>query len=140
VPYVLENLTDGQEPSVRAIGSADDAPEGAVVVEEAPLAGWIWDAAAKAMRERTQTEALSYARAQKEAELRDAADAWYRGNIRSFEGAIVTAKYGRSGLTALNAEERAIFDEMNANYTKLKNLIGQVRVAASLEDLEGISW
>ncbi len=47
---------------------------------------------------------------------------------------------GRSGLTALNAEERAIFDEMNANYTKLKNLIVQTRAATTLSEVEAIQW
>ena len=60
--------------------------------------------------------------------------------MRSFEGAIVVAKYGRSGLTALNTEERAVFDAMNANYTKLKNLIVQARAAATVEALEAIAW
>jgi hypothetical protein len=85
-------------------------------------------------------EILTEARASKEAELRGAADGWYQENVRSFEGAIVTAKYGRSGLTALNAEERAVFDAMNANYTKLKNLIVQARAAATLGEVEAISW
>jgi hypothetical protein len=85
-------------------------------------------------------EILTEARASKEAELRGAADGWYQENVRSFEGAIVTAKYGRSGLTALNTEERAVFDAMNANYQKLKNLIVQVRAAATLEEVEDISW
>jgi hypothetical protein len=85
-------------------------------------------------------EILVATREAKEAELRGAADSWYQANVRSFEGAIVTAKYGRSGLTALNAEERAVFDEMSANYTRLKGLITQVRAAATVEELEGISW
>jgi hypothetical protein len=83
---------------------------------------------------------LAEAKVNKEAELRDRADSWYQGSVRSFEGAIVTAKYGRSGLTALNAEERAVFDEMNANYTRLKNLIGQVRAAATVSEVEAIFW
>jgi hypothetical protein len=40
----------------------------------------------------------------------------------------------------LNAEERAIFDEMNANHTRLKNLIGQVRAATTVGEVEAISW
>jgi hypothetical protein len=85
-------------------------------------------------------EILTERREAKEVELRGAADGWYQANVRSFEGAIVTAKYGRSGLTALNAEERAVFDAMNANYTRLKGLIVQVRAAATLEEVEAISW
>jgi hypothetical protein len=83
---------------------------------------------------------LPQVRLRKEAELRDAADSWYQGSVRSFESAIVTAKYGRGGLTALGTEERAIFDEMNANYTKLKNLIGQVRAATTVAEVEAVVW
>jgi len=85
-------------------------------------------------------EILTDAKAQKEAELRDAADQWYQADVRSFEGAIVTAKYGRGGLTALSTEERAVFDEMNANYTKLKNLVASVRAASTVEEVEAVTW
>jgi len=40
----------------------------------------------------------------------------------------------------MRGEERAIFDEMDANYTKLKSLVGQVRAAATVTEVEGISW
>jgi hypothetical protein len=138
MPYVLENLVEGREPSVRAVGDASDAPEGSYVVEEAPPADHIWDATARQMRARTQAESLSYAKAAKEAGLRDAADRWYRQNVRAFEGAVVVHKIDRG--FALNAEEQAIRNAMNANYTKLKNLIGQVRAAATVAEVEAISW
>jgi hypothetical protein len=85
-------------------------------------------------------EIFEEAKAQKEAELRDAATGWYETNIRSFEGSIVVAKYGRSGLTALNAEERVVFDGMNASYTRLKGLIVQVRGATTVAEVEDIRW
>jgi hypothetical protein len=85
-----------------------------------------------------QVASLEAVQAAKEAELRDAADAWYRQNVRAFEGAVVIHKIDR-GL-ALNAEETAIRDAMTANYTKLKDLIAQVRAAQSLAELEAVSW
>lgn len=86
------------------------------------------------------TSLLASHKETKEQELRNAADAWYRENIRSFEGAVVVAKYGRGGLTALSTEERAVFDSMNANYTKLKGLVSAVRVATSVAEVKGITW
>jgi hypothetical protein len=124
---------------VRAHEDAD-SEAGEVAVDEMPAPGAVWDASSGELRERTAAEELERARKEKEAGLRDAADGWYQGSVRAFEGAIVTAKYGRSGLTALNAEERAIFDEMNANYTKLRNLIGQVRAATTVQDVESVEW
>jgi hypothetical protein len=121
---------DGQQVSVRTYHpeTMDDPRDYEVLVEDLPpdVEEAVWDGAAGTLRAGTTTEELAEAKRLKEAELRDTADAWYQANVRSFEGAIVTAKYGRSGLTALSAEERVVFDEMNANYTKLKNLIGQV--------------
>ena len=121
----------------RATG--EECEGGEVYVEELST-GDVWDAASQDLRARTAAETLADARSDKEAELRDAADSWYQANVRSFEGAIVTAKYGRSGLTALNTEERAVFDLMSANYTRLKNLIVQARAAATVEALEAIAW
>jgi hypothetical protein len=124
----------------------DGAPLPASTVASRPPEGfhrprWNGEPAGGAWVEgKPAAEIFEEAKAQKEAELRDAADAWYQSSVRSFEGAIVTAKYGRSGLTALNAEERSVFDEMNANYTKLKNLIGQVRAATTIGEVEAVQW
>jgi hypothetical protein len=123
---------------------ADGAPLPASHIESRPQQGFHrpkWSAASLAWVEgKPAADILTEAKANKEAELRDAADSWYRANVRSFEGAIVTAKYGRSGLTALNAEERAVFDSMNANYQRLKDLIVQTRAATTIAEVEAISW
>jgi hypothetical protein len=139
--YLLHPRGDGEEPGYSLVADDYEASVGEVVVDEDP-SGKVWDGPVGELRARTASEDLAYAKAQKEAELRDAANAWYQSSVRGFEGAIVAAKYGRSGLTALNAEERSVFDEMNANYTKLKNLIGQVRDPATdtVAEVEAIAW
>jgi hypothetical protein len=76
----------------------------------------------------------------KESELRDAHEANHQATIRGSEGTIVAAKYGRGGTAALSAEERAVFDEMNANLTKLKSLVSQVRAASTVEAVLAIQW
>jgi hypothetical protein len=114
---------------------------GEVLVDERPDPETsVWDPATSTLRPRTTAEQLAEAKALKEAELRDAADSWYQRSVRSFEGAVVIHKIDR-GL-ALNAEEQAIRDAMNANYQKLKNLIGQVRDPATdtVAKVEAISW
>jgi hypothetical protein len=58
--------------------------------------------------------------------------------VRVFEGTIVAAKWAKN--QALNAEEQAIFTDMNANYTRLKNLISQVRSASTVEAVLAVSW
>jgi hypothetical protein len=78
------------------------------------------------------------AKASKEAELRDAADSWYRMNVRAFEGAVVAAKWAKG--QALLAEEQVVFNDMNASYTRLKSLISQVRAATTVAEVEAISW
>jgi hypothetical protein len=139
VKYLLHLRGDGEEPGYSLVADSYEALEDEVVVDEEPSSK-VWDAATQSLRYRTPSEDLQAAKASKEAELRDAADGWYQGSVRAFEGAIVGSKYGRSGFTALNAEERAIFDEMNANYTRLKDLISQVRAATTVSEVEGISW
>jgi hypothetical protein len=139
VRYLLYLRGDGEEPGYSLVADDYQPQASETVVSESPE-GKVWDASSSSLRERTAAEELSNAKASKEAELRDAADGWYQGSVRAFEGAIVIAKYGRSGLTALNAEERAIFDEMNANYSRLKQLVSQVRAATTVAEVEGISW
>jgi len=133
---------DGQPVGWHGVGDTDELMPYEAYLQDIPegLSEPLWDSASQKLRASTQAEILADARSDKEAELRDAADSWYQANVRSFEGAIVTAKYGRSGLTALNTEERAVFDLMSANYTRLKNLIVQARAAATVEALEAIAW
>jgi hypothetical protein len=139
MPYALMNPKDGETVSYRTIEDEAEATAVEVVVEEAPD-GKVWDSATASLRLRTGAESLEEAKAAKEAALRDQADSWYQANVRSFEGAVVTAKYGRGGLAALSAEERSVFDAMNQNYERLRTLVGQARAASSEEELEGISW
>jgi hypothetical protein len=83
---------------------------------------------------------LAEVRAFQEGALRDAHEANHQATIRGSEGTIVAAKYGRGGLPSLNAEERAVFDEMNANLAKLNSLIGQVRAASSVAAVLAVRW
>jgi hypothetical protein len=99
-----------------------------------------WDPQANALRAPTEQEALLSARTEQEALVRDAANAHYEATTRSFEGAIVAAKYGRGGLSALNAEERIVFDAMNADYVRLKGLIVDIRQATSVEAVQTVVW
>ncbi len=99
----------------------------------------IWDDA-NGPRDPTTVEALQKARADQETLVRNAANAHYEATTRSFEGAIVAAKYGRGGLTALNAEERIVFDTMNADYVRLKGLIVDIRQATSVEAVRAVVW
>ncbi len=102
-------------------------------------AGKIWDDA-NGPRDPTAVEALQKARVDREKLVRDAANAHYEATTRSFEGAIVAAKYGRGGLTALNAEERIVFDTMNADYVRLKGLIVDIRQATTIEAVRAVVW
>ncbi len=100
----------------------------------------VWPQGEAAPRESSTAEALEKARTEQENIVRDAANAHYEASTRSFEGAIVAAKYGRGGLPALNAEERIVFDAMNADYTRLKSLVVQIRAAATVEAVRAVVW
>lgn len=139
MPYEVLDQKDGEPVGYRAVRDQDDADNPTLVFDAIPEDA-VWDATSMKPRQRTATELLQDAKDEKEAELRDAANNWYRQNVRGFEGAIVVGKYGRGGLTALSAEERTVFDSMNANYTKLKSLVASVRSAANVAEVEGISW
>ncbi len=104
------------------------------------VAQMVWPNGAPTPRLPTSTEALEKAREEQEGIVRDAANAHYEASTRSFEGAIVAAKYGRGGLPALNAEERIVFDAMNADYTRLKSLVVQIRAAATVEAVRAVVW
>ncbi len=99
----------------------------------------VWDDT-NGPRNPTSVEALQKARVEQESIVRDAANAHYEATTRSFEGAIVAAKYGRGGLTALNAEERIVFDTMNADYVRLKGLIVNIRQATTIETVRAVAW
>jgi hypothetical protein len=84
------------------------------------------------------TLTLSELKQFKEVELRNAADRWYRENIRLFEGAVVAYKIDRG--QALTAEEQAIRDAMVQNYQRLRSLIGDVLVATTVEAVLAVRW
>jgi chromosome segregation ATPase len=67
-----------------AEGSLDtlEAELNAAKEERLALAVYIAQLEAENAELRTLNAALSHARAEKEAELRDAADGWYQGNVR----------------------------------------------------------
>lgn len=135
--YLLHLRGDKQEPGCSVVSDDYRQIGGEVVVDSSPE-GKVWDAASQTLKERTSAETLSHAKAMKEAELRDRADAWYQGNVRGFEGAVVVHKIDRS--QALSSEEQAIRDEMNTTYSKLRTLIGTVRAASTVEEVQAVTW
>ncbi len=131
--------------SVRFVQDTEPLAPGEVEVQIPPgvdlpqwRAGMIWDDS-NGPRNPTSAEALQNARTEQERLVRDTANAHYEATTRSFEGAIVTGKYGRGGLLALNAEERIVFDAMNADYTKLKSLLAQIKTAG-IDTVQTINW
>lgn len=70
---------------------------------------------------------LSEVKAWKEAEIRDTADAEYKMYVRSLEADVTVVKIALN--RALNAEEQAVRDEMQARYQRLKQTVAQVRAA-----------
>lgn len=138
MPYALSNLVDGQKPSWHYIADNSEAGAGEVVVQARPTETQVWDAATSSLMTATAVQALSYAKNQKEAQLRDAADDWYEREVRGFEGVVIAAKYGRG--TPLSAEEQAVFTGINTQYAKLKDLITQVRAATTLAQVDAIRW
>jgi hypothetical protein len=136
--YVLENLADGQHPGVRAIGDASNAPAGAVVVDEAPPAGYVWDAAAQSMRARSAAESLDYAKTLKRREIKASADAEYLDKVSMFDGDIVAGKWGRQ--VALNAYEASVRNTMQDIYSRLRQKIQAVNAATTIAEVEGIAW
>lgn len=143
MPYVLTNLTDGQVPGgVRAVSSGYVAGPGEVLVSDAAYQskpGGVWDAATQSLRMPNAAEILERTRARKELELHDAANAEFLDSEQVFQGVIVGCLWAHN--TALNATEQAIFDSMNARYTKLKNKITYVRGAARTQaELDALSW
>jgi hypothetical protein len=137
MPYVLENLTDGQTASVRAIGSASDAPQGAVVVEDVP-AGYVWDAATQRLRSRSAAESLDHAKAIKRREIKAAADAEYLSGVSMFDGDIVAGKWGRQ--VALNVYETSVLSTMQDIYSRLRQKIQAVNAASTVAEVEGVAW
>ncbi len=131
---------------VRFVQDTDPLALGEVEVQIPPgidppqwRAGKIWDDA-NGPRDPTAAETLQKARTDQEKLVRNAANAHYEATTRSFEGAIITGKYGRGGLTALNAEERIVFDTMSADYVRLKGLIVDIRQATTIEAIRAIVW
>jgi hypothetical protein len=137
LPYALENLQDGQRPSVRAIRDAADAPEGTPVVEDVPP-GWVWDAAAGQLRARTSSEALGYAKTLKRREIKQAADAEYAEKVSMFDGDVVAGKWGRQ--VALNAYETSVLASMQDIYSRLRQKIQAVNAATTVAEVEAIAW
>jgi hypothetical protein len=111
-------------------------------IEERPPEGFHapkWSGSSEAWVEGKPTsEIFNDAKMAKEADLRNAAERWYRENVRAFEGAVVIHKIDRG--QALSAEEQAIRDAMTANYQKLRTLVAQVRAATTLEEVEAVTW
>lgn len=138
VPYAIFNPQNGQEPGWRAVPDGYQPRPDEYVFADPPPEGWIWDATTQSVRPRTNTEDLAKAKADKETELRNAADAWYRSNIRAFEGAVVV--YKASTGAALTAAETTIRNQMNANYLTLQTKVGTVRSATTLADVQAVVW
>lgn len=74
----------------------------------------------------------------KERELQLAANQEFVDSEYVFQGIIVGCLWAKG--TALNATEQAIFDSMNARYTKLKNKIAAVRNATTEAQIEAVVW
>lgn len=138
VPYAVYNPQDGQEPGWRAVPDGYQPRPNEYVFADPPQEGWIWDASTQSVRPRTNAETLTKAKADKETELRNAADIWYRSNIRAFEGAVVV--YKASTGAVLTAAETTIRNQMNANYQTLQTKVGTVRSATTLADVQAVVW
>lgn len=81
---------------------------------------------------------LAEVRIYKEQEIRDAADTWYRENVRPFEGSIVVHQ-SATGST-MTREEKDIRAAMQANYLTLRDLVGRIRAATTPEEAQAVEW
>lgn len=79
---------------------------------------------------------LAEVKTYKENEIRDLGDLWYRTNIRAFEGAIVGVKAASN----LSGEEQKIKTAMQDNYTRIRQLVSQVRNATTVQAALAVMW
>lgn len=148
MPWLLQQLADGEPPGAYSWVEDDHEPADDEVLVENNPANRVWDAAVSTVRERTvdeqaQLEAsrLQLVKSKKVAELVAAADAAYQREIPSFAGVVVAAKFVPPGNTQyLNARELTIFNKIQAGYARFNSLLDQVNVATTVEQVEAIVW
>lgn len=139
---LLSPLVDGECPGSAMIPDPAERQPDAVVLDYAPEPGvHIWDSALGTVRELTAAEIVSAARAKKKAELVADAEAAYTREIPSFAGVVVAAKFvPPSNTQYLSPAELAIFNKINAGYTRLNSLLSQVDAATTIEQINAITW
>lgn len=98
----------------------------------------VWDESTGAPRAPTQAEELTNAKAEQENLVRDAANAEYLAKVRAFEGAVIAAKWAKG--VPLNADESQIFNGMSNGYSRMSNLVSQIRLATTIEAVKAITW
>ena len=139
--YALSNLEDGKPPGFRAIGAAEDALPGEVVVQEPPGPDEVWDEAAGSLREPTPIEALEPKKAQKIAEMHAAAldelAPLFTDGAGENELAFVLAAHVRRILGNQADPRLAVVEEVGARALAKRD---QIAAAQSPEDLEDVEW
>lgn len=136
--YLLLNPQDGQEPGYVAVASDYVAKPGEFVVSEVP-AGWVWDAANKRLRPRTDAELLAIAKREKRAE---GATRMHRENralypeVQEVEGAWVA-----EAMIDLITEPRgARVASIKANRDRRARFYAAVEAAATVDAVRAVSW
>ena len=139
--YALSHLKDGKPPGFRAIGAAEDALPGEVVVQEPPGPDEVWDEAAGSLREPTPDEALELKKAQKVAQMDAAAlnelAPLFTDGAGEKELAFVLAPHVRRIMGNQADPRLAVVEEVGAKALTKRD---QIAAAQSPGDLEDIEW
>ncbi len=131
MPYALSNLIDGQVPSYRYVNLPTDALPGEVVVADADFRdGWVWDAANKRLRPRTDAEVLARAKRDKRAEFEDRGASDMQGVMPVYRALLLLA---RNSTDPRFANLRAVDDRLSQKQAA-------VDAATTLEGVGAVKW
>jgi hypothetical protein len=137
---LIPPLIDGEPVGSMILQESDEPTEpNAIVVSYYPdPERYVWDASTQAIMPISFAQSLERVKKRKRERLVRAADAAYKQEIPSFAGVVVAAKYGRGA--SLSGPEQAVFNKINAGYSRLNDLLAQVDAATTLEEVEQIQW
>lgn len=141
--YALLNPKDGKEPAYQAVASPEDAPAGAVVVEEVPP-GAVWDEPSGALRPKRDGEELEELKAARTEEI--AAEAigalasMFTPGAGKDEAVLLIAGHVLKVCEALNVPPDPRLREVVSAGEKALRLKAEVEGATSAAEVEGVSW